>query len=226
MNRFACAAVLLAGLYVTGCDDTPAPPPALVQETPPPDAPPTRPTTQELLEGPRKSISLGELPLTVQAPAGWAVKPMFGTSHILLQGPTPTGDAAIQLNERPLTTGAKFDLLVNGAKKELQQFPQSIKLVELRTIEGAKVLERQRIGLMPKPSPDDPPGMKPSPPLNWTITVFVPRGADYDTHELNFVGLTADQYEADKGLLRGIIESIAVNHVATPGGATTAPATP
>lgn len=225
MNRLACAAVLLAGVYGLGCDDASVPP-VIMPELPPSQEAAARPTTQELLEGPRQSISLGELPLTVQAPAGWAVKPLQGTSHILLQGPTPSGEAAIQLNDRPVTTAAKFDVIVNGAKKELQQFPQSIKLVELRTIEGGKVLERQRVGQMPEPLPDDPPGVKPSPPFNWTITVFVPRGADYDTHELNFVGLTADQYETDKVLLRGIIDSITVNQTAGAPTATTAPATP
>lgn len=225
MNRFACAAALLAGMYGLGCDDEPAPPLDIMQtESPLQEAAPA-PTTQELLEGVRQTVSLGELPLSVQAPPSWAVKPMRGTTHILLMGPTPSGEASIQLNNRPLTTADKLDIIVNGAKKEMQQFPQSIKLVELRTIDGAKVLERQRVGLMPRPSPDDPPGVKPSPPFNWTITVFVPRGADYDTHELNFVGLTADQYEADKTLLRGIIESITVNHVASGDGATTLPTT-
>ncbi len=226
MTRFACAAVLLAAVGGSGCEDSSAPPP-LIQEATPYEPPATRPTTQELLEGVRVPVSLGELPLTVQAPRGWAVQPLRGTSHILLQGPTPSGEASVQLNPRPLTTGEKFDIIVNGAKKELQQFPQSIKLVELRTIEGAKVLERQRVGLMPTTSPDDPPELKPSPPFSWTITVFVPRDADYETHELNFIGLTADQYETDQALLREIVDSIAVSQVAPAGATTTtAPATP
>ncbi len=226
MTRFACAAVLLAAVYGSGCEDPLPPPPNLIPDMPQ-DVAVTRPTTQELLGGARISVSLSELPLTVQAPAGWAVQPLRGTSHILLQGPTPSGEASVQLNPRPLTTGEKFDVIVNGAKKELEQFPQSIKLVDLRTIEGAKVLERQRVGLMPTTSPDDPPELKPSPPFSWTITVFVPRGADYDTHELNFIGLTADQYETDQALLREIVDSIAVNQVAPAGATTTnAPATP
>lgn len=229
MIRCTRMAVLLAVVLASGCDDTPAIPPDLVLDAPvSPEAQPARPTTQELLEGPRHPVPLGELPLTVQAPAGWEVEPLAGTSHVLLQGPTPFGEAAVQLNDRPLTTGAKFEMIVNGAKKELEQFPQSIKMVELRQIEGAQVLERQRVGLMPAPSPYDPPGVKLSPPLNWTITVFVPRGEDYDTYELNFIGLTADQYDADETLLRGIMDSITVNAASAAGGsgATTAPAPP
>lgn len=201
-------------------------PPHLVEDAPAPEeaAQPDGPTTQELLAGPRQAVRLGDMPLTVQAPLGWAVKPLEGTDHVLLQGPTPAGEAVIQLNDRPLTSASKFEAIVRGAKKELQESPESIRMVELRRIEGAQVLERQRVGMMPKPLPDDPPGLKPSPPFNWTITVFVPRGADYDAYELNFIGLTFDQYETDQALLREIIDSISVN--AAGSGATTAPATP
>ncbi len=119
-----------------------------------------------------------------------------------------------------MTTSAKLEAIVNGAKKEMGQIP-AIKMAELRPIAGAKVLERQRVGRTPTPSPDDDPNVRPSPMFNWTINVFVPRGADYETHELNFIGLTADQYEADKALLREIIDSISVDSAA----AATAPAT-
>ena len=220
----AAAAIALAGFTGLGCDEPPKPP-VIVQPVPPPDATPPRPTTQELLEGPRKPLALGDLPLTVQAPTGWAVKPLQGTSQILLQGPTPSGEAFIQLNVRPTTPAPKLDVIISGAKKELQQFPQSIKLVDVRDIAGGKVLERQRVGQVPRPSPEDPPDLKPSAPFNWTITVFVPRGSDYETHELNFVGLTADQYEMDKALLRGIVESISVSGAGPADGSPNAGAT-
>jgi hypothetical protein len=219
MKWFACgAAVLLGGMIGVGlgCDDASEPPPHLVadQPEPKPHKAEARPTTQELLEGPRKPVSLGELPLTVQAPKGWGLKTLSGTSHVLLEGPTPSGDASIQLNVRPTTSAARLELIVNGAKKELERFPNSVKMVELRPITGAQVLEQQRIGEMPRALPDDDPSIKLSRPMNWTITVFVPRGANHDTYELNFIGLTADQYETDKPLLRGIIDSIAVQTAA------------
>jgi hypothetical protein len=231
MNRLACIAALLAcaGVTMYGCDDTPAPPPHLLEDKPATQEAPkvVRPTTQELLTGPRQTIRLGELPLTAQAPASWAVKPMPATDHVLLQGPTPSGDVVVQLNERPITKGTTLEFLVNGAKKEQQQSPDTVKMVELRPIRGAKVLERQRVGLTPLPSPEDPPGTKLSPPLSWTITVFVPQGEDYGTFELNFIGLTVEQYETDKALLRGIIDSLALDAVAasaTPPTTTAAPA--
>jgi hypothetical protein len=220
MKRIACgAAVMLAGIFAVGggCDDTSAPPPHLVADQPaakPVEAEPTRPTTQELLQGPRKPVSLGDLPLTVRAPGGWALKTLANTTHVLLEGPTPSGEATIQLNVRPVINAQKLEMIVNGAKKELEQFPKSIKMVELRQITGAQVLERQRVGEMPRALPDDDPNVKPSRPFNWTITVFVARGAKHDAYELNFVGLTENQYEMDKPLLRGIIDSITVQSAA------------
>ena len=220
-------AVLLAIALGSGCDDAPAPPPHLVADRPaaePHEAETTRPTTQELLAGPRKPIPLGELPLTVQAPAAWTLKTLNGTTHVLLEGPTPAGEASIQLNVRPTTSGPKLELILNGAKKELERFPQSIKMVELRPIRGGQVLEQQRVGEMPRTLPDDDPNVKPSRPMNWTITVFVPHGADHKTYELNFVGLTADQYETDKPLLRGIVDSITVDAAAAEASPASAPA--
>jgi hypothetical protein len=215
---YVASAVLFAGAMFTGCDEAPVAPPELLKE-PPRETQPPRPTTQALLEGPRKRLTLGVIPLAVRAPASWGVKHLDGTNLTMLEGPTPTGDVSIQLSERPLTSAAKFDVLVNGAKRELEQFPATIKMAELRAIGRAKVLERQRIGRMPTTSPDDEPGTTLSPPFSWTITVFVPRGADYETYELSFIGLTADQYETDKVLLRSIIESLTVDG----GDATTAP---
>ncbi len=219
--------VLLAMGFGSGCDDAPAPPPHLVADrlaAKPHAAETTRPTTQELLEGPRKPIPLGELPLTVQAPGAWALKTLNGTTHVLLEGPTPSGEASIQLNVRPTTSATKLEMILNGAKKELERFPQSIKMVELRPITGAQVLEQQRVGEMSRTLPDDDPNVKPSRPMNWTITVFVPQGADHKTYELNFVGLTADQYETDKPLLRGIIDSITVDAAPADASPASAPA--
>lgn len=215
MNRFACAALVLAVtmLAASACEERVEAPPELLKNPSPPE-PTSHPTTQALLEGPRTPIALATLPLTARVPIGWAVKNVEGTSVVLLEGPTPAGDAAIQLNERAATDAAKLDILVNGAKRELAQHPESIKMVDLRQIPGAKVLERQRIGKVTNPTLSEP-GVKESPPFTWTISIFVPRGEKYETYELIFIGLTVDQYETDKPLLRGIIDSITVNGAAT-----------
>ena len=218
-RHIAVAIALLAGIIVAGCDESPvAPPPELLKNPQPAEAATSRPTTQQLLEGPRKPLALAAMPLTVRVPVGWSIRNMDGTSVTFLEGPTPAGDASIQLSERAVTKADKFDIVVNGAKRELAEHPDTIRMAELRDIAGAKVLERQRVGRLTNPNLTEP-GEKASPPFTWTITVFVPRGADYETYELNFIGLTVDQYEADKSLLRGIIDSLTVSGA----GATTSP---
>jgi hypothetical protein len=228
MKRFVCAAFLLAGIVSLGCDEKPIVPPPELLKNPPPEEPTSRPTTQELLEGPRRQIQLASMPLTVRVPAGWAVKNLDGTSMTFLEGPTPNGDVSIQLVERATTKPDRLQIMVDMAHKELKQFPDTMRMAELRDIPGAKVLERQRVG-RPAPPSQREPGEKESTPFSWTLHVFVPRGADnYETCELNFIGLTADQYETDKALLRGIIDSIAVNEASNaataPSAAPVAPA--
>jgi hypothetical protein len=151
------------------------------------------------------------------------VKQLDGTTMTFLEGPTPGGgDASIQLVERATTTLDKFQIIVDGAKKELKQFPDTMRMAEVREVAGGvKVLERQRVGQAAKSSLNDA-GVRESPPYSWTITVFIPRdgGKNYETCELNFIGLTVDQYEADKALLREIIDSVTVNDV------TSAPSVP
>src|SRR5438552_12510947 len=59
-----------------------------------------RPTTQELLSGEYKRISLFPLPLTINAPKSWSVESL--AEHLyLLQGPAPGSsiDVQIQLAE-------------------------------------------------------------------------------------------------------------------------------
>jgi hypothetical protein len=224
MKWFACSVLLLSlGILASACDEpTPLPPQALLKN-PPPQEPTSRPTTQQLLEGPRREVALAEMPLTARVPAGWSVKQLDGTTMTFLEGPTPSGgDVSIQLVERAATTPEKFHIIVEGAKKELQQFPDTMRMAELHEAAGGvKVLERQRVGEAAKSSLNEP-GVKESPPYSWTITVFIPRdgGKNYETCELNFIGLTVDQYEADQALLREIVDSVTVND------ATTAPTAP
>jgi len=224
MRQFCAALFVLGCLVNVSCDDTPAPPPELATERPvdPKEEAPPRPTTKDLLSGPRETTALGSLPLTARVPAGWKVRNMEGTNVTLLEGPAPSGDVSIQLSSRPVTSGDRFVAMVSGASSEMQQNPESIRKAEMRPIAGARVLERQRIGKTPtvsilsdEPDPDN------SPTFNWTITVFIPRGTDYETYELNFIGMTLKQYEKDEGLLREVIDSVAAASTATTGATTT-----
>src|SRR5688500_14087988 len=216
-SRFLLAALLAAGL---ACDDAPEPPPQLLEQSRKEDEGPKKPTTQELLSGPRGVISLGALPLTVRAPKDWKVNSLANGNIMFLQGPTPSGEAQISLSRRPTAKSEQIEAVINGARKEMAATQSSVKKAETRELPGgARVFERQSIGRMMPAVPLDDEGKtmsKPSPAMSWTITVFVPEGNLFEAYELNFIGLTVDQYEADQRLLREIIDSLAVASAAAP----------
>ena len=226
--RWLSKTALLVSVFSSGvaCDDTPKPPPELLEQSRKPDEGPGKPTTQELLQGPRGVVSLGSLPLTVRAPRGWKVDTVGGGRVVLLQGPTPSGEVQIALSRRPTAKPEQVEAVINGAKKEMAT-TQALRMAEARSLDGsgARVLERQSVGRMLPSVPLDPEGRtmsKPSPALSWTITVFVPEGGEFDAYELSFLGMTVDQYETDKQLLREVIDSLAV----AGAGAPTTPVAP
>ncbi len=223
MNLSVMFGILACGLALTGCDDTPAVPEALKQPQPVETTAPARPTTQQLLSGPQNTISLDVLPMSVRAPAGWKVE-SIADGVVLLQGPTLSGDASIQLSRRPTTTPDRLEAIVSGARREMQQNPEKIRMVDLRDGSGeSKVIERQSVGrtAVPVGSENDPSQV--SPMYTWTITTFVPRGGNYDTYELNFIGLTQAQYDLDMPLLRQMMDSLKLD--SAPGAAPTTAAT-
>jgi hypothetical protein len=214
-------AILLTVAVLVSCDDTPEPPPQLLEESrKKEDEGPKKPTTQELLSGPRGVISLGALPLTVRAPKDWKVNSLANGNIMLLQGPTPSGEAQISLSRRPTAKSEQIEAVIKGARKEMSATQSSVRMADTRELPGgARVFERQSIGRMMPAVPLDDEGKtmsKPSPAMNWTITVFVPEGSVFESYELNFIGLTVDQYEADQRLLREIIDSLALADAAAP----------
>src|SRR5436190_6691639 len=60
------------------------------------------PTTQELLKGSKTTLRLGTLPLTLDVPAGWALKPLAESSDVItVSGPASSGEISITLNSVP-----------------------------------------------------------------------------------------------------------------------------
>lgn len=208
----ACATALLVG-----CDDAPVPPADLTsttQETP--DAP-TKPTTQELLSGPRKVIPLGVLPLTGRVPQSWTIKNLDSGSITLLEGDAPSGLVQIRLAQRPFIQRDKLEDILSRASKEKTEKPEVIKVLDIKPMpgdSGAQILERQSLGKTMPPIPLDAEGTQLSKPetlYSWTITYFIPQADGYEAYELNFVGLTAEQFQADSAMLREIIDSVKYN---------------
>ena len=222
-------AAALVAVGLTACDDTPAVPQAVLDESnkPTDTSINKRPTTQSLLSGTRSRSALIPLPLTMEMPEGWGKpKDMEAAPGHLLQGYTPNGDVQIQLASRPVMKKERLDQLIEGAKKEMAKNP-AVK-VELRDMGSSKVLERQSVG-QPRPLTvyDDQgvPHTTTEAIFNWTYSVLVPFEGAYQVYELNFIGLTKSQYDKDKDFLEGILKTI---QYAGDGGsaASLAPATP
>lgn len=210
---WGAAATLVAPF---GCDDAPAPPPELLEEDRPNDAPkldepPPPPSTQELTEGRYKTIDLTGLPLTLQVPESWNIETLGTGSRYLLMGHAPAGQIQINLSQRPRTTQEKMDIMLDGARKEMAADPEHIKKVDLYTRGDVKIVERQVISRGELPADPNNPSAPSGPMLRWTITTYIPAGEEFDSYELNFIGLSARQFENDGPFLRKIIDSLTYN---------------
>jgi hypothetical protein len=209
---------MMWGASLIGCDRHPAPP------TPPPTASaapaspePTRPTTQELLEGPYKKLPLPGMPLAVQVPAGWKIE--VEGSLTFLEGPTPTGNAMIQLAQRESRSPDQVESLLRGIKREKDQHPDTIKRADLREVGDVKIVEQLSIS-KPITTPkldahgdaqlDEHGNIRTltSTAAEWKLTVLVPYEKMFSEYELNFIDLTGEQYNVDKDFLQRIVSSL------------------
>jgi len=178
-----------------------------------------RPTTQELISGAKKRIPLTPLPFTARVPTEWKIETLAGGSIIVLTGPTPSSDAQIQLSTRPQAKKAELEYIQRGAKKETDEHKSTLKKAVFRSLGDIQILDRQVLG---QPGPititDDKGNehIESATPYTWTLSFFVPRGENFDRYELNFLGLTLDQYEADKQLLTQVVDSLAFDPAAVP----------
>ena len=233
------ASLLLA---LAACDEKPSVPPQVLkqaEENEKAQATATkskRPATQELLTGRRSRTALIPLPLTMEVPPGWGNFDGFGDPQVraataglnLIQGITPSGDVQIQLTARSAMKQEELDRIVTFGKKEQKEKPNQILKMELRDLGTVKVLERQSVG-EPRPlSTFDEKGQEHTTTessFNWTISVLVPNAGALQVYELNFIGLTKNQYDKDKDFLNGILNTLTYGAASTTAPAT-APAAP
>ena len=218
--RWACSLALVMGSMAGGCDDD-QPLPAGHSQRIEEDAAPSRPTTQELLTAPRKTIRLARLPLTAVVPKSWSVQEL--ESAMLLHGPAPHADIQITLSIKPnltATTGGTPDvkerlaMIRTGAEKEWAENRDTIKVNEMRdAMGGVQILERQSLASpMDNIDPNTGNITGSSPRYRWTITYYAPEGSElYRVYELNFIGLTEKQFQNDREFLRQIVDSVAVD---------------
>jgi hypothetical protein len=193
--------MILAAGVTASCDDTPTLPtvvPPMPATQPAEEVEPPRPTTQALLEGPRKTVVLDTLPLSMQVPESWKLDRIAGLA--VLTGPAPSGDVTIKLNTRAIATRS-IESSAHGAREEQKRNPTSILLAAERTLNGIPIFERQSVAVAPL---DDG-----TPTYSWMISAYDKSdGEDSVVHEISFIGLSRGRYEADKEFLYSIINSM------------------
>lgn len=195
------------GMAIVGCDDRRNLVPVLQQQ--PAATQPTRPTTQELLQGEPTRVALKVIPFWISVPRGWELKSQVGV--MVLEGPTPTGMAQLQVG-RHLAPIAQHDLrMIEGAKREAAAKPGPYTLADVRESGGLKVLETRSVGNTLQTPAIDAQGTKiadTTTRMDWKTTVFVPDGRDMAVCEIHFIDLTREQYDRDKELLTKIMSSL------------------
>jgi hypothetical protein len=230
-QRLRCMYCMLWGAFLFGCDRHPEPPPAAPTAAAAVSAPaqPPRPTTQELLSGPYKTIVLPGMPLSVQAPQSWKID--VEGPLTFLQGPTPTDDAMIQLAQRETRSSDQVENLLAGAKHDQEMHPDTVKLVDMREMGDTKVLEQLSIS-RPITTPkvdahgdgilDEHGNLQTvtTTTARWKFSVLVPYQNEFSDYELNFIDLSGEQYAADKDFLEKIMSSLRTDGSVAPASTT------
>jgi hypothetical protein len=215
-----CAIAFVAAMLL-GCDERSGSRPPGYTETDPSQSSksttaPARPTTQELIEGPYKKLSLFPLALSVSAPQSWAVSSPVERLYFL-QGPAPSGgsDVQIQLAERTSETRDRLERLFRAAQRDAAAHAD-VASVEVRQLGDMRVFDVRHIvdGADPYATTSSAaPTSAASPPklVDWSVTYYVPRGSDFAAYELHFFNLPKSQFDADKEFLRKILDSASPN---------------
>jgi len=133
----------------------------------------------------------------------------------VLTGPTPSGEAQIQLSPRSTIKKEALEVVERAARKEATQpttesTNKTVK-AEFRKLGEVEIFERQALGMsgpLTITNPDGTERTENATNYKWTLTMFVPQGNEYAQYEMNFVALTAEQYKQDKDLLEGILKSL------------------
>lgn len=223
---------LLCGWAGMGCD-RPAPPPPKLTAPPPAATQEVRPTTQELLSGPYKRIALPGMPLSVQVPESWKIEIGKDYPATFLAGPSPSGQARIQLSKPDSFTfkQEQIDAIVAKAKKEMADNPKDYRKVESRMVGRMLVIEKLWITESSSPQVDaqgaviyDDKG-KPLTltlrPAHWTLTAFIPNADAFSRFELSLIDKLEEEFVQDERLLARIYNSLSedVGSAASPATA-------
>ncbi len=203
------AAWLAAGVIVwatAGCEDDSLPVRQPVEESSPADAPPpaaVRPSTQSILEAPRKRIPLKLLPFTIEAPESWAVQnhDTRTESVTMLEGPMINDEAHVTLGLRETMSGEILRNYINRLKKENETLAKTGGSVTIREFGGIQLIDIRR-------PPASPSGNDAEDSMEWRITLLYPSGIGHDQYELRFIGLTVESYKANQEWLTKMLDTL------------------
>ena len=192
---------------------------------------PPRPTTQELLTGPTRTLRLAEFPLTLDVPQSWNLK-TSDTGILMVAGPASSADVEIHLSNPGLRVvqAGQLDAVLAKMKAEADAKPHPFNKVEMRDLgDGVKVLEQRMIstrfvdGKLPEERVEDivigdpakgpvvtTRGVVNPHMMQWTLTIYIPEGTDnkYATRALNFMMLQASEFKRDREFLEKVVGSL------------------
>jgi len=206
------SAVFFSACLLLGCDkndDSTAPPPQ--PPLPRADLNLYRPTTQQLLSGPRKALFLELAPITLQVPTGWTLKTGSDTLPFTVEGATPTDDVVIAVSAGHSITAVQEKKLEAAASDDVRRQPDLMKQPDVRDITGGKLIEQL---ILDPPAAMEPnsatPTTEPIQTMQWIFTICIPAddGNSFTTYDLRFLGMTIKQYKADQAFLRSVIDSL------------------
>jgi hypothetical protein len=193
--------ITTTAIVICGCDK-PAPPPTIATKPPAEATQPAGPTTQELLNGPYKRVSLTPIPFWARVPESWENKIPKGTTLNFLEGPGPDG-GTIQISLENGTLVPSEDILKNllkRAQKNADANKDKFRLFQIKQMGETQVMEEQTSFT----NPQDPQQQL----IDWKLTFFVHRDIDYATYVVDVLGLPAGRFEQSKELIGKIFGSI------------------
>jgi hypothetical protein len=227
-GRLALALLMSTVVVQLGCEDSPPPPPPRVQQqvqqAEAAQAETARPTTQELLAGPTRRITLATWALSIEVPASWELDTSNPQGFVFLEGYAPSGPVQIQLAQRPAVNAEQLGHMVEAARKDVAVAGRAQRTVDFREGRQFKIFERKGASATVMLTVLDSDGQTrevPHTPYSWTINLLVPQEQTYANYELNFFDLTQDQYEADRPFFEKILDTLQLEAHAAP--AETAP---
>jgi hypothetical protein len=216
--KLAMGRLVLLSLACIGCEDKPPPLPPATNPAPP--AVSARPTTQEILQAPRKPAQLANYPLQVEVPEFWEAKTIKAGAFV--RGPTPGGSVAILVTRWTDETGdpelpRRFSTeeIDRAFKRDLdarQKAPQRVLLATRRQLgdppDYAIVIETQEIepGIPATATTHEVRRAIPD-MVKWTLRVYTPDSGKYisDTIRLD---LPVAQFEQDRAFLERVFATL------------------